>query len=309
MLLETKSFDPKSFDRLLAKTLDRHLGDPRHSCPENLGQAIRYTLLLSGKRIRPRLSLASGHMMGLSPAITETIAVAMEMIHCFTLIHDDLPCMDDDDMRRGKPSNHKIHGEAVALLAGNALMALGMEVFSEVAPELPNAAFQAGFARFIEAVGPRGVLGGQAREFQLGMDSTLEQLRLTHQKKTGALFEAAILIPKDLAGLPSQDPKVQFLSQFAVILGEAFQISDDLEDAIEDAGKGTPSQHKKSSNPVPQRSILYYESRERISQATSEKLNQALQTLKQHWGTPSDELGFIGREVLERLTRFSQKPQ
>ena len=115
-------------EQALAQALDRHLVSTDGRTPPNLEESIRYSLLAPGKRIRPRLALASARLVGLSPQAALPAALAVEMIHCFTLIHDDLPCMDDDDFRRGRPSNHKIYGEGLALLAGDALMMLALDV-------------------------------------------------------------------------------------------------------------------------------------------------------------------------------------
>lgn len=201
--------------------------------PSNLNDAIRYSLLAPGKRIRPRLVLATGELLGLKDEAVLPAAIAIEMIHCFTLIHDDLPCMDDDDFRRGRPSNHKVHGEGLALLAGDALLALSIEVFIELANGFPHSAFTAALRELMKATGAAGVMGGQAAESLLNRSATLEALLEMHRKKTGALFEASILVPMHLANIQSDSREGIALAQFAAAIGAAFQIADDIEDSVE----------------------------------------------------------------------------
>src|SRR5690606_37594624 len=144
--------------------------------------------------------------------------------HCFTLIHDDLPCMDDDDVRRGKPSNHKVHGEAMALLAGDALLALSYGAFLDCAPHVSALGFKAGMRRFADATGPGGVVGGQAYELSLPAEAGRDAIRDLHAMKTGALFKASLLIPKDLAEVAAEGDGGQSIIRFADELGYAFQV-------------------------------------------------------------------------------------
>lgn len=148
--------------------------------------------------------------------------------------------MDNDDFRRGKPSNHKVYGEALALLAGDALIAIAIEVFAETAQQVSPHCFQNALGILLNALGPNGVIGGQAAELDLKPDCSpncsKDELRAIHSKKTGALFEASILIPATLQGLKRSDPDFQLLSRFAASLGLAFQVADDLEDAAKENG-------------------------------------------------------------------------
>ncbi len=278
------------FDLALAETLERHWAAPDGVTPPSLRESIQYSLLAPGKKIRPRLLLSCGEMLGLSSAVTLPTAVAIEMIHCFTLIHDDLPCMDDDDFRRGQPSNHKKFGETTALLAGDALIALAFDVFLD-APVDP-ARLRVALKRLAWAAGPRGVIGGQAAESDLGQNSTLEQLSQMHRQKTGALFIASLLIPKDLAGVSDSSPEGQSILSFADELGLAFQIADDLEDLYE-----APSG---SFAPDPT-SILYFLSPEEARKKTIHRLGQASQRLAHAWGERARALCHIAEEVIRKL--------
>ena len=278
-------------EKLLERTLQSHLGQ---STPLNLADSIRYSLLAPGKRIRPRLMLACAEMLGVSTKAITPAALALEMIHCFTLIHDDLPCMDDDDFRRGLPSNHKKFGEGLALLAGDGLLALAMEVFLDSALEgsVKTEAVHQGLKRLLRAVGPQGVIGGQAAESLLHSKSTLKDVQHMHSLKTGALFEAAILVPKDFACISDTEDRGRALISFAHELGLAFQVADDLEDELEDDLKG---------NEVTPTSVLYYLSRVEAAERTATSLNQIQKALTQHWGAQAFHLNAFADEILRKI--------
>ncbi len=281
-------FDPLAIDleTALAQTLERHFHGVDGDTPANLADSIRYSLLAPGKRIRPRLSLACAAMLGLPLQAALPPALALEMIHCFTLIHDDLPCMDDDDFRRGKPSNHKIYGEAIALLAGDALMALATDTFLDC-DQIKPASILRGLKRLNWATGPRGVMGGQAREPLLSDASTLADLRLMHAGKTGALFSAAILMPMDLAEIDAESREGRALAVFAAELGVAFQVADDLEDGETEAT--TPT------------SVLYYLPKAEARDRTFRALRDAMDTLEAIWGDRARALNHIAGEVVRSL--------
>jgi geranylgeranyl diphosphate synthase type II len=275
----------KFLEKQLKDTLEHYLIQADGKTPLNLAESIRYSLLAPGKRIRPRLLLSCAEMLGLSAASTTPAALALEMLHCFTLIHDDLPCMDNDDFRRGMPSNHKKFGENMALLAGDALMILAVDLFLD--SKIADAqALRSGLKRFIWAAGPRGVIGGQASESLLGKHSSLEDLRQMHYQKTGTLFSAALLIPKDFAGISDDSEAGRTLISFAYELGVAFQIADDLEDANP---KGQPTH------------ILFYISASEASQITLRNLNAACDQLVQIWGEKAQGLKQISNEVLKKI--------
>jgi geranylgeranyl diphosphate synthase type II len=271
-------------ETILKTSLERHLYRNQEKTPTHLADSIRYSLLSPGKRIRPRMLLACSSMIGLNPETVMPAALALEMIHCFTLIHDDLPCMDNDDFRRGLPSNHKKFDESTALLAGDALMALAIDMFLDTPVE--GAFLHAGLRRLTWAMGPRGVIGGQAAESTLNSDSSIEDLEWMHAQKTGALFSAALLIPKDFAGIPDDSPAGKSIQQFAYRLGLAFQTADDLEDMSE---KDQPTH------------ILFYLPAQEVYRKTIQDLNDVSDQLFQQFGERSLELRRIANEVIAKI--------
>jgi geranylgeranyl diphosphate synthase type II len=280
--------DATRFEHALTGALERHLTQSDGATPPNLAEAIRYSLLAPGKRIRPRLLLACARLVGLSSEAALPAAVALEMIHCFTLIHDDLPCMDNDDFRRGRPSNHKVHGEALALLAGDALIPLALDSLTDAAPFVAPQHWLQSLKRLSWASGPRGVIGGQAAESLLLPQSSLDELKLMHAMKTGALFSAALLLAKDLAGISDDETKGRAIHTFAAGLGLAFQAADDLEDGEKEASKPT--------------SLLFHLPHEKARELALGQLRESVAALQQAWGeTASAELMSIAHEVERAL--------
>ena len=203
--------------------------------PGRLVEAMRYSLLAPGKRLRPLLALAAAEAVG-APG-TDPIRVAaltVELVHCYSLIHDDLPAMDDDDFRRGRPSCHKAFGEATAILAGDALLTLAFEWLADAGlsalrTDSGTAAGMFEAARALAAgAGVRGMVRGQARDLGESPPSDLDALERLHAEKTGALFRAAIEIGAAAAGASPQ--ATADLRRFADAFGLAFQHVDDLED-------------------------------------------------------------------------------
>lgn len=194
-----------------------------------LHDAMRYSLLAGGKRIRPILHLASVEACGGDPMACLGFACALEMIHTYSLIHDDLPSMDNDELRRGRPTNHVVYGEAIALLAGDALLT---EAFRVIAQEGlkgvldPERLIQATWELAL-AAGPMGMVGGQAADIlSEGRDIAQEVLEFIHENKTGALIRACVSTGAILSGAPA-DLKER-LSKYGRALGLAFQIGDDI---------------------------------------------------------------------------------
>lgn len=281
---------PTAIDQRLEAVLNRYLTN----VPANLAQSIRYSFLSPGKRIRPRLALASSRMLNVSEDASLAAACALEMIHCFTLIHDDLPCMDNDDFRRGLPTNHKVHGEAVALLAGDGLLALAFEALADAAPATDPRAIIKASRRLARATGPSGVIGGQAAEALLGPGSKLEQILHVFALKTGALFEASMLVPLDLAPIAPSERHAQALEAFAKELGLAFQIADDLEDVA-------PATGKTADKPAGPASILYYLPFAEARDLGLKRLTASREALKSAWGDSSQGLTVFADEVLRKL--------
>jgi farnesyl diphosphate synthase len=194
--------------------------------PARLGQAMRYAVLDGGKRMRPLLAYAAGELTEAPPVVVDAVAAAVELIHAYSLIHDDLPCMDDDTLRRGKPTCHVAFGEATALLAGDALQALAFGVLA--GGRLPDGA--GACALLAEAAGVRGMAGGQAIDLDsVGVTLSLSQLETMHRMKTGALIRAAVRLGA-ACGRPLAGAEAAALDSYADAAGLAFQVIDDVLD-------------------------------------------------------------------------------
>lgn len=198
--------------------------------PQKVYEAMRYSLLAGGKRLRPILCLATCEMMGGDPAIAMPTACALEMIHTMSLIHDDLPAMDNDDFRRGKPTNHKVYGEDIAILAGDGLLAYAFEYIARETQKVPADRILQVIARLGKAVGAAGLVGGQVVDLECEgkTDTTLETLDYIHRHKTGALLEISVVSGAILAGASVKD--LERLSCYAQNIGLAFQVVDDILD-------------------------------------------------------------------------------
>ena len=191
---------------------------------------MRYASLGGGKRVRPLLTFAAGAVSGASPERLEIAAAAIEMMHAYSLVHDDLPCMDDDVLRRGKPTAHVEYDEATALLAGDALQALAFQLLAEHRLA-DDPADQLGMVRALAyAAGSRGMAGGQAIDLEsTGKPVTSPELELMHIHKTGALIRASVLLAaQSVPGLAAE--KLSALDHYAKCIGLAFQIQDDILD-------------------------------------------------------------------------------
>lgn len=208
--------------------------------------SVSYSLNVGGKRIRPILMLLVYNMYKGKWKDIIDMAIAIEMIHTYSLIHDDLPCMDDDDLRRGMPTNHKKFGENIAVLAGDALLNEAMLLMMKFALENGGNSLKAATV-IAEASGSEGMIGGQVVDIiNEGKEISKEELNYMHQKKTGELIRASVLAGAMLANAPEEDMKL--LNKFGSNLGLAFQIKDDILDVIgsvEKLGKNTLSDEEK----------------------------------------------------------------
>lgn len=205
--------------------------------PKCLREAMAYSLLGGGKRIRPTLCLLTYEIFDNDIAIAIPTACALEMLHTATLIHDDLPAMDDDDFRRGHPTNHRVFGEGMAVLTGDALLAYSLEFILKNSRLLSQEQLLGVMARLIRVVGPSGLSGGQALDLHCqGRDdvdsTTVEQM---HLKKTGALIEASVITGAILGGATSEE--IDRLAAYARNLGLAYQIVDDVLDETSSFGE------------------------------------------------------------------------
>jgi farnesyl diphosphate synthase len=202
--------------------------------PAKLHEAMRYALLGGGKRVRPLLVYAAGALFGADANTLSRAAAAVEMIHAYSLVHDDMPCMDDDELRRGKPTVHVAYDEATALLVGDALQSQAFMVLSE-ADGVPPARVLAMVRLLGTASGSAGMCGGQAIDLDsVGLSLTLEQLERMHQLKTGALLRASVVLGA-LAGKDLSDEELRALNVYARAIGLAFQVVDDVLDATADS--------------------------------------------------------------------------
>lgn len=222
--------------------------------PPKIHEAMRYSLLAGGKRLRPILCLATCELLGGTDAMAMATACALEMIHTMSLIHDDLPAMDNDDYRRGKLTNHKVYGDNIAILAGDALLAYAFEYIADQTPDVPPAQVLKVIAHVGRAVGSAGLVGGQVMDLEAegNPNVTAEMLTFIHTHKTGALLEACVTGGAILAG--AGDADLQRLSRYAQNIGLAFQIIDDILDITatqEELGKtaGKDLQAQKATYP------------------------------------------------------------
>ncbi|MGO1692017.1 MAG: (2E,6E)-farnesyl diphosphate synthase [Marinobacter sp.] len=207
--------------------LDRRIASG--STSERLQEAMRYSVLGGGKRIRPALSLAAASALGQSIDAALVPACAIELIHAYSLVHDDLPAMDNDELRRGRPTAHIAFDEATAILAGDALQAMAFEWLAET-PDIETPARLAMIQELARASGHGGMVGGQAIDLEsVGKNLSLAQLETMHRHKTGALIEASVRIGA-LTAPGVSEQSLTSLTRYARALGLAFQVQDDLLD-------------------------------------------------------------------------------
>lgn len=266
--------------------------------PENLHKAMRYAVLGGGKRIRPVLVYASGEAFGVEPPALDGAACAVEMIHAYSLVHDDLPAMDDDDLRRGRPTCHRAFDEATAILAGDALQALAFHVLAHD-PEIVVNADQR--IRMIDtlaiASGSRGMAGGQAIDLAaVGRSLNLEQLETMHNYKTGALIRASVEL--GALSLPGVDEsELVRISNCAQYIGLAFQIRDDILDIESDTetlGKPQGSDAAQNKPTYPQ--LLGMDGAKAAAEALHNKARAALEDLDER----ADGLRWIADYIVAR---------
>lgn len=227
----------------IERALDSHLAAPTDGDPGRLVESMRYSLLAPGKRLRPLLALAAAETQtregsaalpsnALRPTDPNILRAccAVELIHCYSLIHDDLPAMDDDDVRRGRPSNHKAFDEATAILAGDALLTLAFDWIAEagLAAGRPGP-YLAASRVLARGAGLRGMVRGQARDLGEPPPDDVAALERLHGEKTAALFQAAVSLGGAVAGANAAE--LAALSTFGACFGVAFQHADDLDDA------------------------------------------------------------------------------
>lgn len=240
--------DPE-FPRLLQQwqsRIERELAlrlPAAHASPTRLHEALRYSVLGGGKRVRPALVYATAAALSIPESSVDGAACAVELIHAYSLVHDDLPAMDDDDLRRGRPTVHKAFDEATAILAGDALQVLAFETLASGPGLPPDARVRLKLVNLLAiASGTNGMAGGQALDLAaIGSKLSLADVEQMHARKTGALIHASVMMAAACAAQPSETVE-RALEQYAGAIGLAFQIQDDLLDIEGDAtvlGKAT----------------------------------------------------------------------
>lgn len=233
---------PQTLPKIGAFNLDEYLRDRKQEVeaaldasiavtyPEKIYESMRYSLMAGGKRLRPILCIAATELLGGDRASAMPTACAMEMVHTMSLIHDDLPAMDNDDFRRGKPTNHKVYGDDIAILAGDALLAYAFEFIATQTKGVPAERILKAIAHLGHAVAATGLVGGQVVDLECEgkSDVTAETLTFIHIHKTAALLESCVICGALLAG--ANDTDITRLSTYANNIGLAFQIIDDILD-------------------------------------------------------------------------------
>lgn len=263
--------------------------------PARIHAAMRHSVFAGGKRMRPLLVVAAAEACGgLNDAVLHA-ACAIEMVHTFSLIHDDLPALDNDDLRRGLPTCHVAYGEDMAILAGDALHTLAFAVLAEL-PDAPDSERLACIRLLADTCGTRGMVGGQVDDLLCeGKDVSLDHLRSIHARKTGELLRASVLSGAILSGADANDRR--HLDAYARHIGVAFQIVDDILDLTSDAETlGKPAQsdlrHDKATYPK----FLGLEGSRSLAEAALESALEELKALER----PADRLADIARYVVDR---------
>ncbi len=274
--------------------------------PTSLREAMEYSLMAGGKRLRPVLCLTTAKLCGLEESKILPFACAIELIHTYSLIHDDLPAMDDDDLRRGKPSNHKQFGEAMAILAGDALLTDAFVFMASVFSCNSTGTIAAentlrALAYLGRAAGSHGMVGGQVLDMNYTgeKDISLEKLRTMHAMKTGALIQASCVCGALLAGASLE--VVQALENYGAALGTAFQIADDILDVTADTatlGKPAGSDTEMGKNTYP--SLVGLEHSRVLAEEQKQKALQNLDHAQYFSGEEAAFLRGLATYVVER---------
>jgi geranylgeranyl diphosphate synthase type II len=251
--MDIKSYLSKKKD-LVDKALEK-LVPPAKTFPASVHEAMRYSLFAGGKRVRPILAIAAAEALGAKTTDLLPLAGTLELIHTYSLIHDDLPAMDDDDLRRGRPTCHKVYGEALAILAGDGLLTMAFEVLSDPrrTGKVPANRLLAVIKEIATASGVFGMVGGQVVDMESeGKDIDFPTLEYIHTHKTGALIRASVRV----GALYAKAGKRQFtaLTHYGEMVGLAFQIADDILDITgtrEETGKDVGSDLQKGKKTFP----------------------------------------------------------
>ncbi len=282
----------KEHKALIDRSLDRYLKKSKQQ-PRTIYKAIHYGLFSGGKRLRPILTLASGELFGGQQKVLMPFACALEMIHIYSIIHDDLPALDNDDLRRGEPASHKIFGEGIALLAGDALLTEAFHLMTR--PQVARALEPSLILKLIHEIshgaGVGGLVGGQAVDLEAeGREADVATVEYIHVRKTGALILTSARVGAIIGGATPKE--MRRISRYAEFLGLAFQIADDIMDIAEHAGGGEVREKKKATYPAV---VGLAAAKYRVQ----ELLHQCLKEIDL-FGKDADPLRGIARYVVER---------
>ncbi|MBX6352935.1 MAG: polyprenyl synthetase family protein [Thermoflavifilum sp.] len=279
------------------KAVDAYLAQmfASHTRPARLFEAMNYSLLGGGKRLRPVLCLAAARALGRDEVEVLPVAAAIELVHCYSLIHDDLPAMDNDDLRRGKPTNHRVFGEALAILAGDALLTYAFEQLSRPLAIPADRQLRA-IHVLAHAAGCYGMVAGQAEDIlQTGGTGDAATLEFIHLHKTAKLLAASVEMGAIVAGADAR--QVEALREYGIHLGLAFQIMDDLLDVIgttEELGKSAGADQQLDKLTYPK--LFGVEATEKLAHDAVLRAKQALQA----GGIASDVLFGMADFVIRR---------
>ncbi len=279
--------------RLIEQALDRFVA-AEHESPPQVHEAMRHSLFAGGKRLRPILVFAGAEVTGMAAAAVLPAACAVELIHTYSLIHDDLPAMDNSATRRGRPTCHVLYGEAIAVLAGDALHALAFELLAQNAEVgVPPSHVVTAITEVTRSIGTRGMVGGQVLDLLASRGSVAEaDVRTIHRLKTGSLIRACVRLGGILGGASRED--LEALTEYGEHVGLAFQIVDDILDVVgEEAklGKGTGSDaaHAKVTFPA----VFGLADSRRLAQEATGRAIQALAPLGTRGGWLADLASFL----------------
>ena len=279
-------------DRALAE----RMAERRSSVEPRLLEAMEYSLSSPGKRLRPILVLASAEALGADAEPLVPFACAVEMVHTYSLIHDDLPAMDDDDLRRGQPTSHKVFGEAIAILAGDALLTEAFVVMSSAGEGIAAERRLAAIAELAVAAGAQGMVGGQTADILAeGVGAAVERVESIHRRKTGALLRASVRIGGILAG--ARAAELGSITRYGDAIGLGFQIADDLLDELGDTqltGKNARRDRELGKSTYP--ALL---GNARARELLGELLDRGLGALDE-FGAAADPLREIARRIVAR---------
>lgn len=288
----------REYQQRIETVLDRWLQPPT-THPASLHQAMRYSAMDGGKRIRPILVYATAKALGVPLSCVDGPACAVELIHVYSLIHDDLPAMDNDDLRRGRPTCHKAFDEATAILAGDAMQALAFQILVTDPEMTEDSKVRLRMMEILaRASGSRGMAGGQAIDLaSVGQQIDLVQLEDMHIHKTGALIRASVLLGA-LSLTNIDEVRLEKLDRYAKCIGLAFQIRDDILDVESDTETlGKPQGSDMAQNKPTYPALIGMEA---SKQRARELIDDALDSIAS-LGPDADLLRFVARYIVERI--------